>query len=175
MGLEYDFVKVLDFGLVTFNDHASIERTLMTGAHTTTGTPAFMAPEIILEGEVDQRADVYALGCVAYFLLTGQLVFEADTAMKMFVQHLQTTPIPPSQRTEMPIPREVDELVLACLEKDPARRPQDAQQLLRMLAKMTTGASWDSERAQAWWEMHLPELTGSLAIPEAAPEQPVLA
>src|SRR4029077_7098799 len=66
MGLEYDFVKVLDFGLVTFNDHGSIERTLMTGVHKTTGTPAFMAPEIILEGEVDQRADVYALGCVAY-------------------------------------------------------------------------------------------------------------
>ena len=79
-----------------------------------------MAPEIILEGAVDQRADEYALGCVAYFLLTGQVVFEAETPMKMFLQHLHTRPIPPSQRTELRIPREVDALVLACLEKDPA-------------------------------------------------------
>src|SRR5262245_38876759 len=84
MGREYDFVKVLDFGLVKFNA-AATEQTLMTGAHTTTGTPAYMAPEIILEGEVDERADGYALGCVAYYLLTGQRVFGGDTAMEMFV------------------------------------------------------------------------------------------
>ena len=164
MGLEYDFVKVLDFGLVTFDDQRSMERTLMTGTHTTTGTPGFMAPEIILEGEVDQRADVYALGCVAYYLLTGQLVFEADTAMKMFVEHLQTAPIPPSQRTELPIPREVDDLVLACLEKDPNRRPQNAVELLRLLSKCRTAETWDSETAQAWWEMHLTDLTGPVSV-----------
>ena len=91
-----------------------------------------MAPEIILgQSDVDRRADVYALGCVAYYLLTGQLVFEADTPMKMFLQHVQTPPTPPSQRTELPIPRELDELVLACLEKDPNQRPQDAERLLR--------------------------------------------
>jgi tRNA A-37 threonylcarbamoyl transferase component Bud32 len=100
MGLEYDFVKVLDFGLVKVSDRSAMQTTLMTGAHTTTGTPAFMAPEIILnEGEVDQRADVYALGCVAYYLLTGQLVFDGDTPMKMFLAHMQTAPIPPSQRS----------------------------------------------------------------------------
>ena len=175
MGLEYDFVKVLDFGLVTFSHRGSMERTLLTGAHTTTGTPAYMAPEVILDGEVDQRADVYALGCVAYFLLTGELVFEADTAMKMFVQHLQAAPIPPSQRTEMPIPREVDELVLACLEKDPRRRPQDAQQVLRMLRQLTTGATWDSDKAKSWWDIHLPELTGSLDVLETAPEEALTA
>ena len=82
-----------------------MQTTLMTGPHATTGTPAFMAPEIITnEGEVDQRADIYALGCVAYYLLTGQLVFEADTPMKMFLQHMQATPIPPSQRSELPHP-----------------------------------------------------------------------
>ena len=116
MGLEYDFVKVLDFGLVKFNDRGSLQQTLMTLDHKTTGTPAYMAPEIILgEAEVDRRADVYALGCVAYYLLTGQLVFEADTPMKMLLQHVQAQPVPPSQRTELPIPRELDELVLACL------------------------------------------------------------
>ena len=98
-----------------------------------------MAPEIILgETDVDRRADVYALGCVAYYLLTGQLVFEADTPMKMFMQHVQAQPVPPSQRTELPIPRELDELVLACLEKDPDKRPQDAEELFRARLRAAT-------------------------------------
>jgi serine/threonine-protein kinase len=123
-----------------------------------------MGPEVILQGEVDQRADVYALGCVAYYLLTGQLVFEADTAMKMFVQHLQTPPIPPSQRTELAIPREVDELVMACLEKDPQRRPRNASELLRMIERCRSARSWDQGMAKAWWEKHLVELTGPLSM-----------
>src|SRR6185503_4966628 len=168
MGLDYDFVKVLDFGLVKFNDNSVMQTTLLTGAHTTTGTPAFMAPEIILsEGEVDQRADVYAVGCLAYYLLTGQLVFEADTPMKMFMHHVQTTPIPPSQRSELPIPREVDALVLACLEKDPAKRPQDAQQLLRMVRQCRSGETWDNDTARRWWEMHLLDLTAPLTLADA--------
>ena len=92
------------------------------------------------EGEVDQRADVYALGCVAYYLLTGQLVFEADTPMKMFLQHMQATPIPPSLRSELSIPREVDELVLKCLEKEPANRPQNAEEVLRMIRNCRSAA-----------------------------------
>ena len=168
MGLEYDFVKVLDFGLVKFNGKRSMQQTLMTGEHATTGTPAFMAPEIILgEADVDRRADVYALGCVAYYLLTGQLVFEADTPMKMFLQHVQTPPIPPSQRTELRIPRELDELVLACLEKDPNKRPQDAEQLLQMAHRCRTCDTWDSDAAKSWWEKHLVDLTGPLALPES--------
>src|SRR5262245_49979771 len=162
MGLEYDFVKVLDFGLVKFNEQSAVGPTLMTGKHMTTGTPAFMAPEMILEGEVDQRADVYALGCVAYFLLTGQLVFEADTPMKMFLEHLQTTPIPPSQRTEMPVPRELDRIVMSCLAKDPSVRPQNAEELLRLLSRIRVRETWDNDSARAWWETHLVELTGSL-------------
>jgi eukaryotic-like serine/threonine-protein kinase len=163
MGREYDFVKVLDFGLVKFNAPAT-ERTLMTGAHTTTGTPAYMAPEIMLEGEVDERADVYAVGCVAYYLLTGQRVFEADTAMKMFLQHVQAPPVPPSERTEMPIPRELDQIVLACLEKDPRRRPQNAEELLRMLRRCRFGAAWDHETARGWWQTHLVEFAGPLTV-----------
>jgi eukaryotic-like serine/threonine-protein kinase len=168
MGLEYDFVKVLDFGLVTFNDRSAMKTTMMTGAHTTTGTPAFMAPEIILnEVDVDQRADVYAVGCVAYYLLTGQLVFEAETPMKMFLKHVQEAPIPPSQRSELRIPREVDDLVLACLEKDPAKRPQSAEQLLRMVRLCQSGGSWDHETARGWWQTHLPDLTGALTLADA--------
>jgi serine/threonine-protein kinase len=166
MGLDYDFVKVLDFGLVTFNDKKAMERTMLTGLHTTTGTPAFMAPEIILDGTVDERADVYALGCVAYYLLTGQLLFEGDTPMRMFLQHLETRPVPPSQRTELPIPRDLETVVLSCLEKDPQRRPQNAGELMRLLQECRSGETWNNDKARKWWEMHLAELTGPLDLNE---------
>ena len=166
MGLEYDFAKVLDFGLVKVK-HSRPGDTLSTIDQTTTGTPAYMAPETILgDAEVDRRADVYALGCVAYYLLTGQLVFDADTSMKMLMQHINTPPIPPSQRTELPIPRELDELVLACLEKDPNRRPQNAGELFRMAYNCRACEGWSAETAEGWWQAHLPELTGPLVVPE---------
>jgi serine/threonine-protein kinase len=165
MGLEYDFIKVLDFGLVKVNDRSSMQETLLTSSHTTTGTPAFMAPEVILgQSDVDRRADVYALGCVAYYLLTGQLVFDADTPMKMLMHHVQTPPVPPSQRTELKIPRELDDLVMACLEKDPDKRPQDAELLFDMACHCTTGGGWDNAMARQWWETHLMELTGPLTL-----------
>jgi serine/threonine-protein kinase len=167
MGLDYDFVKVLDFGLVKYNDQRAIERTIMgAAAHVTAGTPAFMAPEQITEDDVDARADVYSLGCVAHYLLTGQLVFEADTAMKMFLQHLQQAPLPPSQRTELPVPSNVDALVLACLHKDPACRPQNAEELLRLIDDTRGAGRWNNERARVWWQRHLPELAGPLATEE---------
>ena len=170
MGLEFDFVKVLDFGLVKVRNRPGEGDTLLTLDHTTTGTPAYMAPEIALgESDVDRRADVYALGCVAYYLLTGQLVFEADTPMKMLLQHVHAQPVPPSQRTELPIPREVDDLVLACLQKDPNLRPQNAEELFEMACGCHTGV-WDQAQATRWWEQHLPDLTAPLAVAAAASE-----
>jgi serine/threonine-protein kinase len=170
MGLEYDFVKVLDFGLVKLRQRADAAESLLTMDHTTTGTPAYMAPEIIVgDSDVDQRADVYALGCVAYYLLTGQLVFEADTPMKMLMQHVHARPLPPSQRSELPIPRELDELVLACLEKDPKMRPPNAEALFRMAQDCHVCATWDQGTAKRWWETHLPDFTGPLTIEPAAP------
>jgi len=167
MGLEYDFVKVLDFGLVKINSRRRTGDSLATLDHTTTGTPAYMAPETILgDADVDRRADVYALGCVAYYLLTGQLVFEADTSMKMLMQHVHAEPIPPSQRTELPIPKELDDLVLACLQKDPALRPQNASDLFRMAQQCHACDGWGPEAAQQWWKVHLPEFTGPLAVGE---------
>ena len=173
MGLEYDFVKVLDFGLVKFNDKsASVpQETMLTANNTTTGTPAFMAPEVILgQSDVDRRADVYALGCVAYYLLTGQFVFDADTPMKMFLQHVQTRPTPPSQRTELRIPRELDDLVMACLEKDPNNRPQDAERLFELACRCGPNEVWDNAMARTWWESHLIELTGPLTLTDQRPE-----
>jgi serine/threonine-protein kinase len=175
MGLEYDFVKVLDFGLVKF-DRGTAAQTRMTINHTT-GTPAYMAPEIALgEADVDCRADVYALGCVAYYLLTGQLVFEADTPMKMMLQHVQAEPVPPSRRTELRIPRDLDEIVMACLQKDPDKRPQDAQQLFALACGCTSCETWTQDLARHWWETHLPELTGPLTLTEPGPPpRPVVA
>src|SRR4051812_22433449 len=158
MGLDFDFVKVLDFGLVSYTNRPVMNQTLILAGPTTTGTPAFMAPEVILEGAVDARADIYAFGCVTYYLLTGELVFEADTPMKMFADHLQTAPVPPSQRCELPIPEELDTLVLECLAKDPASRPPSADDLLRRLDRLTTKNPWTNQQAREWWETHLVEL-----------------
>jgi serine/threonine-protein kinase len=172
MGLEFDFVKVLDFGLVKLRERAGDE-SLLTLDHTTTGTPAYMAPEIILgDADVDSRADVYALGCVAYYVLTGQLVFEAETPMKMLMQHVHATPVPPSQRTELPIPRELDEIVLACLQKDPNLRPQSAETLLRMCDQGRICQSWNQSMATQWWETHLPDLTGPLSLTTEQADSP---
>jgi serine/threonine-protein kinase len=160
-GGDYDFVKVLDFGIAKSRAHDVTE----TGALTLTrgnilqGTPAYIAPEQALGGsEVDSRADIYATGCVAYFLLTGQLVFTADTPMRLVVHHAQTRPIPPSQRTELPIPPALDQVVMACLAKNPSERPQSARELSRQLGDVGGLPPWTEQRAREWWEMHAPSI-----------------
>lgn len=171
MGLEYDFVKVLDFGLVRFSTRRT-GMTLFPSTPVTTGTPAYMAPEAILgDSRVDARADVYSIGCVAYWMLTGQLVFTADSAMQMLMAHLEQTPPPPSHRTELPIPSELEEIVLGCLEKDPERRPRSAQVLWQSLLDCKGSESWTPDIARRWWEGHLPDLISPqvLAMPAVRP------
>jgi serine/threonine-protein kinase len=163
MGLEFDFVKVLDFGLVKQEDRSAAV-TQLTSEPMAMGTPAYMAPEAILGEEVDRRVDVYAVGCLAYFLLTGKFVFDADTAMRLLMQHVQATPVPPSTKTGQPIPREVDDLVMACLQKDPRRRPKDAEELLHLASNLRISADWDHRSARSWWEAHLPQLTTPSAV-----------
>jgi len=144
---------------VKFGDRSTTHQTLQTLDHKTTGTPAYMAPEIILgEGDVDRRADVYALGCVAYYLLTGELVFEAETPMKMMIQHVQTPPVPPSQRTELCIPPALDAVILACLAKKPENRPADAAAMAAALAAVPLHEPWTAERSRYWWDTHLPKV-----------------
>jgi serine/threonine-protein kinase len=158
-GEDYDFVKVLDFGIVkAMNEAAGEEATLaFTVEHVVRGTPAFIAPEQALGSpNIDGRADIYATGCVAYWLLTGQLVFTADTPMGTIMHHARTAPTPPSQRSELAVPPALDALVLSCLAKDPADRPQNANQLSRQLAAVPCGAVWSEERAREWWETHHP-------------------
>jgi serine/threonine protein kinase len=155
VGMRHDFVKVLDFGLVKSVDSASSEHSLMTAAGLTPGTPAYMAPEIASGETVDGRADIYALGCVAYYLLTGQLVFQASTTFQIIAKHLQEPPVPPSQRTELVVPPALDRVVLACLAKNPGDRPGSAAELDRLLAGIEV-EPWTEEKAERWWSLYRP-------------------
>ena len=161
-GEDYDFVKVLDFGIVKLmhgpgTAEASPTLTVLTADHVVHGTPAFIAPEQALGGlRVDNRADIYGTGCLMYWLLTGQLVFTGNTPMQLLIQHAQATPEPPSARTELPIPKELDAIVLACLAKDPSDRPQTARELARRLEAVPVGEEWTPELARAWWDTHQP-------------------
>jgi hypothetical protein len=153
LGLEYDFAKVLDFGLVKSFSGGNGEHTLATAAGLTPGTPAYMAPEMGDEDKTDGRADLYSLGCVAYYLLTGRLVFEAATALQMYAKHLQDLPAPPSTRSPVPLPPGLDQLILACLAKKPESRPRTAVELARSLAAIEV-EPWTQEQAIQWWEEH---------------------
>jgi len=157
-GEDHDFVKVLDFGLAKVVRETSLEmQTAITRPNLIHGTPAFIAPEQALgAADVDTRADIYATGCVAYWLLTGQLVFPGETPMKLLLAHVQTPPEPPSSRTEMPIPRDLDALVLSCLAKDREHRPKSARDLLQRLDAVALEEPWTDVRAREWWKLHLP-------------------
>ena len=150
-GEEYDFVKVLDFGIVRAIGDAANTSAGPTRENAIQGTPAFMSPEQALGAEVDWRADIYATGCLAYWLLTGQFVFTSQTPMGILVQHAQKPPIPPSVRTDLPIPKALEDLVLSCLAKDPADRPQSARELSLRLADVEGANAWTQDRAREWW------------------------
>jgi serine/threonine-protein kinase len=154
--LEYDFLKVLDFGIVKSKRDPQLTGDI--GSDSTSGTPGFIAPEIAMGSkDVDGRADIYALGCVAYWLVTGRLVFEEETSMATLVAHAQKQPIPPSRRTEIPMPAAFEDVIMACLEKDPNHRPQSAGDLARVIEESEAHRSWMPERAERWWLLHLPE------------------
>ena len=150
-GLEYDFVKVLDFGLVKHGHGVPRGDVRLTAPESMSGTPAYMAPEMAGGEAVDARADLYALGCVGYFLLTGMLVFEGENAMQLILKHIQVAPVPPSTRLGRPVPDLLEHLVLDCLAKNPEDRPPDASALGDRLT--AAGADqWTQHDARQWWE-----------------------
>jgi len=154
LGTTFDFCKLLDFGLVKLI-LPDEDQTQMTVEGTAAGTPAFMSPEVALgERDIDARADVYGIGCVAYWLLTGCLVFEESSAYAMAAAHVQKTPAAPSQRTEMEIPEGLESVVLQCLAKKREDRPASAAILSKMLADCDGGLAWRAEDAERWWDAH---------------------
>ena len=171
MGLRVDYVKVLDFGLVK-NDPRNAEKQLeLTSAGAVSGTPSYMAPESINGvGTVGPASDVYALGCVAYWLLTGQTVFKAANPTMMMMQHVQASPVPPSLKSPHPVPRDLEELVMRCLAKDAADRPRDAAELAQLLSRCRVALPWSDARAHDWWrgnraaEIPVENRTGAIII-----------
>src|SRR5262249_23385886 len=146
-----DVAKVVDFGLVKQFTTATAETALsVTGANVVIGTPLYLSPEAI-GGVVDARSDLYALGAVGYFLVTGQPLFEARNVVEMCSHHLNTMPIPPSQRTEEDVPPELETILMRCLAKDPRDRFQNARSLQQALASLGDRIPWPSEDAEKWW------------------------
>jgi len=149
---EPDVVKVVDFGLVkmfggNMTDSAAGEAII--------GTPLYMAPEAIAEPDtVDGRADVYAVGAVAYFLLTGQHVFQAATIIEVCSKHMLEQPVPPSRRLGREFSADLEAIVLACLAKNREARPASAAALRAALLGCADAAAVDLPAARAWWRAH---------------------
>ena len=166
LALQYDYAKVLDFGLVKSLEPSA--ESLMTLDGTATGTPAYLSPEVAMgETKLDGRADLYSLGCVAYFLLTGQMVFNEPSSTAIAMAHVQKVPVPLRERTELPISRNLEAIVMRLLEKEPKDRPRSAQELSRLLRAMPDVPRWTKEQAMGWWQTNLPETAATLVAPEA--------
>jgi DNA-binding NtrC family response regulator len=158
LGPEYDFLKVLDFGVVSRRRRQTAAPITVAGI--ILGTPAFLAPELVSSNaSFDRRADIYSLGCVTFWLLTGRPPFEAPDTVSLLKHHSNTRPIPPSSIAEEPIPAELDSLVLDCLSKEPRLRPASADVLWERLDKLPLASPWNQRCAREWWETHEPELS----------------
>jgi serine/threonine-protein kinase len=159
-GRDVDFVKVLDFGLV--KKLQQMESAHLTQVGTFAGTPAFGSPEAAAGkvGELGPASDIYSVGCVAYWLLTGETVFKATGAMEMLASHMRDDPVPPSERCELDLPPEMDEVILRCLEKAPDVRIGTADELDDLLCELQRVYPWPVEEARAWWVLNRPEPTG---------------
>jgi len=151
-----DVAKVLDFGLVKElppdGDSGDSRR---ENAEPIVGTPNYLAPEAIDSPDrVDARSDIYALGAVGYFLLTGTPVFDRDEIQALYADHLNTQPEPPSERFGRPVPSDLEQLLLRCLAKSPDDRPEDVRRLERSLASCVHANAWSRDDAAEWWEQH---------------------
>ena len=141
MGLEHDFVKVLDFGIVKSRQ------------------PVTEGPQLAT------AADLYGVGCLGYWLLTGRLVFSGDTANEIIAQHIRAVPGPPSIHSPFPVDVSLDDVILECLAKDAERRPPDALDAARRFATCDVGEPWTEQHAERWWREHLPKVEAWAAGP----------
>jgi eukaryotic-like serine/threonine-protein kinase len=172
VGVEVDFVKVLDFGLVKETVAETPGSMKLTAADALTGTPAFMAPELALgDPDVDHRVDLYALGCVGYWLLTGELPFYATNTVQMLFKQANEPAPKPSLKARFPVPPAVDELILACLAKAPNDRPRDALALVAAIDAIRFETPWTPERATEWWDVHIPPTLPPTPVDTRAPDR----
>ena len=155
VGNRCDFVKILDFGLVA-RHRAPVAEARLTMPDQAVGTPEYMPPEVARGQDVDGRADLYGLGCVAYWLLTGRPVFGGSSFYDIISKHMNAPPDSPSLHAPNPVSPELDQVILRCLAKSPEDRPADARELARMLRGVPISEPWQDEHAAAWWTLHLP-------------------
>jgi serine/threonine-protein kinase len=167
LGLDFDVVKVLDFGIVKSlrEDAANL-----TTDGALTGTPAYMPPERLMGKVADERSDLYSLGCVAYWMLTGQPVFVGEPNA-IVIHQTQTAPQPPSKVLGHPIPERLEQIVLACLEKTPEKRPRSAVDLWHQLGEVSLDITWTPETAERWWRERFPTFTGPHSASDSSVEK----
>ena len=160
-----DLVKVVDFGLVKVVGYGAGEappEPALSVANTITGTPLYLAPEAVTDPDsVDARADLYALGAVGYWLLTGSHVFGGRSVVEVLGHHLHTEPVPPSRRLAAPVGADLEAVLLACLAKRPEDRPSSARDLRERLRACAAAGRWTNDRAAAWWAAHRHQLRSS--------------
>jgi CHASE1-domain containing sensor protein/tRNA A-37 threonylcarbamoyl transferase component Bud32 len=172
-----DFVKVMDYGLVKdigADDLRPHPETLTQSSTTVLGTPLYLAPEAISRpGEVDARADIYALGAIAYFLLAGQPVFDGGSVLEVLSRHLHAAPERPSERSAHAISAAFEDVVMRCLEKEPERRFASMTALLAALRALSDIGTWNEADAQAWWSARGDALV--VAVRQAAALEPARA
>jgi serine/threonine-protein kinase len=149
-GQVYDVAKLLDFGLVKSFGLGG-DGVKLTQEGTFTGSPAFMSPEQAAgDRQLDARSDIYNVGAVAYFLITGQLVFDRSSFLQMLHAHAYE-PVIPLREFQQAVPADLQQVILRCLEKDPARRYQEVVALDKALAACSCAGQWTAERAEDWW------------------------
>jgi serine/threonine-protein kinase len=161
-----DVAKLLDFGLVRPHRLDAVADDL-TQEGGIAGTPAYMSPEQA-DGhtDLDARSDLYSLGAVAYYLLTGQPPFVRPTPLQTLIAHASDPPVPPDQLRAQ-VPSDLNAVVLRCLEKDPVRRFPDARSLDKALAGCQTAGLWTEERATAWWQGQTDPTSGANSVADA--------
>jgi eukaryotic-like serine/threonine-protein kinase len=163
-------VKVVDFGLVKQSGNETPTNPALSTVNAIMGTPLYLSPEAIVSpATIDARSDLYALGAVGYFLLTGKPVFEAETVVEVCGHHLHTEPIAPSERLGRSLPSELEALVLACLQKKPEQRPESATELAARLHALPCRNDWTPETASAWWRRV--RTAAASRFPEARPKR----
>ena len=168
-----DLVKVVDFGLVkdvgTLDGGGATSETALTMANAITGTPLYIAPETLTAPDtIDARADIYALGAVGYWLLTGTHVFGGTSIFEVCAHHLHSVPDPPSIRLGAPVSADLESVLLACLAKRPEERPASAHILRERLLACAAAARWTNARAAEWWVVHRHQLRSGGAGASAA-------
>ena len=144
-----DVAKLLDFGLV--RPAATVRAAHVSAEGQILGTPLFMSPEQAKGSqELDERSDIYSLGAVAYYLLTGRPPFEGEDGIAVLIAHARDPVVPPS-RIRPGIPKDLERVVLLCLAKDAAERYTDAASLERALGACACAGNWDQDQAARWW------------------------